>query len=236
MTGVGFILYTFRDSTGMLRSIKTPGILCPESTVKLISTLATLKAYEPETIHLTAGKLILSGNSSSEYPTNSVFAHLDPQNNLPTLYTISHSGVADIPKAYNATVETIDQANHNITMAQVALLPWPYELPSHSVLDAIWYFGEQSASKAPSCRHQKIEDATKMSCLSICQGETSPNNTKQDSCKSRRQHNKSKKRIPFCLDRKSPSTSTSFAQHLADSIPNSARPMMQAFTKAVAFF
>jgi hypothetical protein len=83
--------------------------------VKLISTLATLKAYEPETIHLTAGELILSGNSSSEYPTNSVIAHLDPRINLPTSYAISHSGVADIPKAYNTTVETADQENHNIT-------------------------------------------------------------------------------------------------------------------------
>jgi hypothetical protein len=35
MTGVGFILYTFGGSTGMLRSIKTPGILCPEANVKL---------------------------------------------------------------------------------------------------------------------------------------------------------------------------------------------------------
>jgi hypothetical protein len=122
-------MYTFRDSTGMLRSIKTPGILCPKANVKLISTSATLKAYEPETIHLTAGELTLSGYSNSDLTTNSVIAQIDPQNNLPTSYAISHrSGVADIPKAYNATVETVDQANHNITPAKKEWLRWHFRL------------------------------------------------------------------------------------------------------------
>jgi hypothetical protein len=40
--GVGHIIYSVRDSTGMLRSVKTPGIYCPNATVRLISTTALL--------------------------------------------------------------------------------------------------------------------------------------------------------------------------------------------------
>jgi hypothetical protein len=47
---------------------------------------------------------------------------------LPTSYAINHSRVADISKAFNATVETIDQANHNITPAKKEWLKWHFRL------------------------------------------------------------------------------------------------------------
>jgi hypothetical protein len=89
---------------------------------------AHLKAYEPETIHLTAGELTLSGNKTSDHPTNSIIAQINPRDNLPTFYAISHSRVTDIPKAYNATVETVDQANRNITPAEKKWLKWHFPL------------------------------------------------------------------------------------------------------------
>jgi hypothetical protein len=65
--GVGHIVYIVRNSTGMLRSIKTPGIYCPNTTVRLLSTAALLNKYDNETIALGANDLVLlSGNSDSK--------------------------------------------------------------------------------------------------------------------------------------------------------------------------
>jgi hypothetical protein len=63
--GIGHVVFTIRDYTGMLRSLKTKVLYCPKATVKLLSTISLLQEYD-ESISLTSNQLILSGNHGSE--------------------------------------------------------------------------------------------------------------------------------------------------------------------------
>ena len=51
ITGIGTVAFTFKDSTGNLRTVLTQGVLCPTSKVKLLSTTALIQQYPGENVN-----------------------------------------------------------------------------------------------------------------------------------------------------------------------------------------
>jgi hypothetical protein len=112
--GIGHVVFTIRDCTEMLQSLKTKALYCPKATAKLLSTTSLLQEYD-ESISLTSNQLILSGNHGSEQPTNAVIVQIDdPRNNLPNSQSVCHSSIDEIPRALNAAVEVVSHALHQL--------------------------------------------------------------------------------------------------------------------------
>lgn len=127
VTGVGVTEFTVIDSKGQPRSLRSSGVLCPKSQVRLLSTSALLQTYPNESISLKPHGLTLSGTTGPNR-TNSVSVPLDPKSNLPTCQTFSQSEIPFLGQPLAHNVSVVDRANRNLTEADKELLRWHHRL------------------------------------------------------------------------------------------------------------
>ena len=121
--GQGHVLWSFVDTTGILRSLKIPAYYVPQAKIRLLSTTSLLQTYAFETIHLDAHRLILSGNDEEPGEiTNSVEILIDPQSNLPIGHAYQAMADHRIHEAFSAVVTTVAQSNYNLSPAEKELL------------------------------------------------------------------------------------------------------------------
>jgi hypothetical protein len=173
---MGHVVFTIRDCTGMLRSLKTKALYCPKATVKLLSTTSLLQEYD-ESISLTSNQLILSGNHGCEQPTNAVIMQIDPRNNLPTSQSVCYKSIDEIPNALNAAVKVLSHANQNITPVEKEWLKWHYRLGHMSfrknpVFDEVRHTCQKPSSEVTPHCYRKTHHTSQMRSLPVCKGPT----------------------------------------------------------------
>jgi hypothetical protein len=88
--GNGHVAWSFIDTTGMLHTVKLPALFVPSAKVHLLSTTSLLQTYPCETIELTEVRLLLSGSTTTQPPTNPVEVLINPATNLPTSMVYDH--------------------------------------------------------------------------------------------------------------------------------------------------
>jgi hypothetical protein len=87
--GIGTVIWTFEDTTGMLRSLRVPAYYMPKAGARLLSTPSLLQCYPSEFLQQdpTTG-FTLSGSldqpEDGSQPTKPIQAPLNPSTNLPT--------------------------------------------------------------------------------------------------------------------------------------------------------
>ena len=114
------------DLHGRVCNLHLPMYYVPKSTTNLLSIQTLLQHHPKETVHITAKGLVLSGLPDDPTCTE-VVVPMNPATNLPSCRLLPNSHNLD-PRAYNASLTEIHDANRNLTSAEKTLLRWHQRL------------------------------------------------------------------------------------------------------------
>ena len=128
--GSGHIAWSFVDCSGMLRTLKVPGLYVPKASARLLSTSALLQKYPDEHIRIDGDRLILSGApaTTKENERRSIEVLMDPNSKLPVAMAYSSGVDQAISQAFNAAISAVSHQNMNLSPAQKELLRWHFRL------------------------------------------------------------------------------------------------------------
>lgn len=124
--GTGYVVWSFVDTTGMLRTLKLPAYFVPGAKTRLLSTNSLLQTYSTENIHQDANRLCLSGDHSKNLSPIEIL--IDPASNLPVGYAYDHSVPQTTHAALSAIITTTRAANMNLSTTEKELMHWHHRL------------------------------------------------------------------------------------------------------------
>lgn len=146
--GQGEVEWMLHDeTTGLVtRAIRIPAYYVPAAKTRLLSVVSLTQTYEPEQVHISPRGAILSG-LDSDLDRDSVFAPVNPRNNLPTSTASNRTRPLsegetrrcsrdadspdpsiddDLPECASAHV--IEDTNSNLSNPEKELLRWHFRL------------------------------------------------------------------------------------------------------------
>ena len=120
--GEGQVLWSIEGTDGVLRTLKLKAFYLPSCKVRLISTSAVLSTYSGETftIDKDGGKLSGIPNCPTRRP---IFAQINKRSNL--IVSIGHRyGSQPQREVHVASIPSMKEQNHNLSVAEKELLRW----------------------------------------------------------------------------------------------------------------
>ena len=168
--GVGEVLWTVMDSSGMLRSLKLPALYVPDARIRLLSIQSLLQTYKGEQVELSAHELVLSGIPGDEL-RRSIRVQVLPSSNLPTSYGYEYGGLSTAVDVLSATVSQVHLNNINLSDPQKEWLRWHERLGhmSFARIQSLFRTGVLARSEAQRRLHAMVCKLTNPPMCAACQ-------------------------------------------------------------------
>ena len=169
-TGRGYVLWSFLDDGGKIRSLKLPAYLVPKIGVRLLSTQSLLQTYDGEKIIQDGKTMVLTGMPESQDRTK-VTIVINPINNLPMTYGYDKREVIRSSQALTSIVSTTSEQNTNLSEPQKELVRWHYRLGHLSLrrIQFVMRTGILAHSEQQRRLHAKAASLTDLPLCAACQ-------------------------------------------------------------------